>query len=245
MWRIEGTQASLSGPQLLARVNLRQPHFGLADVAWLDRTLADVRLLQAQLPDAGAGQRLVEAYVRGQDLIATYEAASEEKSATQMYWRYVEHADLEAAGVELIVSVRTELLDADASLTLGSELACRELVQAVDQDATRFLPAPVAGTPGNRPAHLDGVGLLIHRVTDAVSVLEMLHPADFSALELVADAGSTGRVRSRFRLFQERLEKGVIRRARAQTLLCRPADDEAIARECYLRLRASEAPLTT
>ena len=51
------------------------------------------------------------------------------------------------------------------------------------------------------------------------------------------DRGST--------LFEERLEKGVIRRARARGLLCLDArDGEAVAGECYRRLLASESPLS-
>jgi hypothetical protein len=245
MWRIEGSEASLSTPRLSARVNLRQPEQGLADVAWREGALPDARLLQVQLADAGNGQRLVDAYVRSLDLVAAYEAPAGLASATQIYWRYVEHADLDAAGVELIVSVRTESLDADPRLAFGSELACRELLQAADPDATSFQPIPVSAKTTDRPLRRAGVGLFVSRLSDAaVSYVEMVHPADFSSTELAVGGSPPGCVRSRFPLLEERLEKGVIRRARAQGLLCRREGDEAVARECYRRLLASEAPLT-
>ncbi len=245
MWRIEGSHASLSTPRLSARVSLRQPEPGLGDIERLQSALPDARLLQLQLSDAGAGQRLVEAYVRGSDLVASYEAASGRASATQVYWRYVEHAELGAAGVELIVSVRTESSDADPSLTVGSELACRELIQAAAPDATSFQPIPVSAKMADQLFRLAGVGLFVRRLTgDAVSYVEMVHPADFSSVEFAVGGGPAGCIRSRFGLFEERLEKGVIRRARARGLLCRREGDEAVARECYLRLLASEAPLT-
>jgi hypothetical protein len=245
MWRIEGSEASLSTLRLSARVDLRQPEQGLADVARRERALPDARLLQVQLADVGNGQRLVDAYVRSLDLVAAYEAASGLASATQIYWRYVEHADLEAAGVELIVSVRTESLDADPRMAFGSELACREVLQAAGSDATSFQSIPVSAKTCDRPLRRAGVGLFVARLCDdAVSYVEMVHPADFSAIELAAGGSPAGCVRSRFPLFEERLEKGVIRRTRVQGLLCRREGDEAVARECYLRFLASAAPLT-
>jgi hypothetical protein len=72
----------------------------------------------------------------------------------------------------------------------------------------------------------------------------MVHPADFFAAEF-EQGPAPGILRSRFGFFAERLEKGVIRRARARGLLCLCAEhDEAVAQECYRRLLASESPLT-
>jgi len=246
MWQIDGLQASLNARVLSASVLLQQPQRGLGDVMWLRRSLAGARLLQVQSSNSGGDLRLVDSYVRGADLVASHEVASGRSLATQIYWRYVEHLDLGAAGFELMVSVRTKLLDADPQLTFGSVLSCTELIQAVAPDAAVFQPVPVPSPRCGQSVRRAGVGLFVHRLTDdAVSYVEMVHPADFSAVEFAVGEGAAGCVQSRFRLFEERLEKGVLRRARARGLLCRREDDEAVARECYRRLLASESPLTT
>lgn len=246
MWQIEGLQASLSTPRLSASIHLDQPERGLADVAWLLRSLGDARLMQVQLSGAGVRYLLVDSYVRGADLVASHEAIAGQSLATQIYWRYVEHADLGAAGFELIVSVRTELLDADPQLAVGSELSCKELFRAVVSDAAVFQPVPVPSSACNPSVCRAGPGLFVRRLTgDTVSYVEMVHPNDFSSAEFALGEGAAGCVRSRFRLFQDRLEKGVLRRARVQGLLCPRQGDEAVARACYLRLLASESPLNT
>jgi hypothetical protein len=243
MWRIDQTQASLDAPRLSARVNLQQPDQGLSNIGWHDTPFPNARLLQVRR--TGANPRLVDAYVRGADLVAFYEMPASGSLAAQVYWRYIEHADLGAAGFELIVSVATELLDDDPCLAFGSEMRCSELLQAASESATGFRRVPVPDTAADEHDRCTGVGLFLHRLGDGTFLyLEMVHPADFFAAEF-AQGPAPGILRSRFGLFEERLEKGVIRRARARGLLCQHApDDEALALECYRRLRASESPLT-
>jgi hypothetical protein len=244
MWRIDQTQASLNAPGLSARVNLQQPDHGLANIGWHETPVSNARLLQVRR--TGIGPRLVDAYVRGADLVACYdyETPSSGSLAAQVYWRYIEYADLGAAGFELIVSVETELLDDDPCLAFGSELPCSELLQAANEGATDFRRVPVPDTAADEPCRCTGVGLFLHRLgAGPFRYLEMAHPADFFAAEF-EQGPAPGILRSRFRLFEERLEKGVIRRARARGLLCQHAqNDEAVAQECYRRLLASESPL--
>jgi len=212
---------------------------------WLNVPLADARLMQVQLSSAGANQHLQESYVRGVDLVTSHGAASGHSLDTQVYWRSIEHADLGAAGVELIVSVRTELSQADSCLFFGSELSCRELMQAVAPDARGFQSCRVPSAFAEQSVHREGVGLFIHRLNgNAVSYVEMVHPADFSSAQFAVGGETAQCVQSRFHLFEERLERGVIRRARARGLLCPREGDEMVAREGYLRLLASEWPLT-
>jgi hypothetical protein len=245
MWRIEGLQASLSTPELSARVNLRQPERGLADIEWMHGRLAGARLLQVPLASAGVEPQLVESYFRRADLVTSYEAAPGRSLATQIHWRYMEHADLGAAGFELIVSVRTELPNVDFCLGIGSELRCREVFQAATPDAIGFTSCGIPSAIRQPSLRLAGVGLLVwHLADEAVSYVEMVHPADCSRMEFAAGGWTAECVRSRFQLFEERLEKGVIRRARARVLLCRREGDEAVARESYLRFLDSESPLT-
>jgi hypothetical protein len=243
MWRIDQTQASLSTSGLSARVNLQQPDLGLADIVWQGTAIPGARLLQVQRPRTDVGQHLVDAYVRGTDLIAVYETRLSGAVATQLYWRYVEHADLRIVGVELIVSVQTELLDDDPGLALISELPWVELFQAANRNVTGLTRVCLTGTDG--PCRRAGVGLFLYSLGEGLGgYLEMVHPADFDTVEFELGP-HPGILRSRFGLFEERLEKGVIRRARARGLLGLDAcAGEAVAGECYRRWLASESPLS-
>ncbi len=243
MWRIDQTQASLSASGLSARVNLQQPDLGLADIVWQGIPIPSARLLQVRRPRTDVGQQLVDAYVRGTDLIAVYEARLNKAVATQLYWRCVEHADLRIVGVELIVSVQTELLDDDPGLALISELPCVKLFQAADRNVTDVTRVCLTGA--DEPGRRAGVGLFLYSLgVGRGGYLEMVHPADFDTVEIEPGA-HPGILRSRFGLFEERLEKGVIRRARACGLLGLDAcDSEAVAGECYRRWLASESPLS-
>lgn len=245
MWRIDQTQASLSASGLSARVNLQQPDVGIADIDWQGIRILGARLMQVRRVRSDVGQHLVDAYVRGADLIAVYKTRSSGAVATQVYWRYVEHADLCVAGFELVVSVQTELLDDDPRIALISELPCIDLFQAANRNVTGLTRIRLPETEKDEYCRCTGVGLFLYRWADQHGgYLEMVHPADFFAGEFGSGPNS-GIVRSRFGLFEERLEKGVIRRARARGLLCLDTrDGEALAGECYRRLLASESPLT-
>ena len=75
-----------------------------------------------------------------------------------------------------------------------------------------------------------------------LSYIEMVHPLDFveSGLTPLGD----GALRWTTRLFQGRLEKGVILRSRLKALITPRSDDIAAAALCYRDFAASEPPLT-
>jgi hypothetical protein len=245
MWRIDQTQASLNASGLSARVNLQRPDLGIADLVWQGTPVVGARLLQVRRPRSDASQHLVDAYIRGTDLIAMYETRLCGAVATQLYWRYVEHADLCAAGFELIVSVQTELLDDDPGLALISELPCIELFQAAKGDAACLARVPLPENEADGSCRCTGVGLFLYRFGQLPGgYLEMVHPADFDDVEF-EPGPNPGILRSRFKLFEEHLEKGVIRRARVRGLLgLDTRDGEAVVGECYRRLLAAESPLS-
>jgi hypothetical protein len=72
----------------------------------------------------------------------------------------------------------------------------------------------------------------------------MVHPADFQAGQIQVSGAESMLARSTQTLFAERLEKGVILRARAQALFLPAENDEAHASDCYARFEASPAPLS-
>jgi len=246
MWRIDRNRASVDASGLSARVDLQQPDAGLVDVAWHGNPWCNSRLFQVRQPLSSSGYELLDAYVRGPDLVAVYRTPSNESLATQVYWRFIAYPDLDAAGVELIVSVQTELLDDDPCLTVGSELPCSGILQAIGPGTAGFARVSLPEGATDEPCRCTGTGLFLYGLNAGRgSYLEMVHPADFFAGEFERTPESSV-LRSRFELFEERLEKGVLRRARSCGLLLGHTQEaEPTARECYRRWLASDAPLTT
>lgn len=245
MWSIHQTWASVNVAGLSARVNLQQPEGGLLDVTWHGAPLGNSRLFQLRQPPLAASYDLSDAYVRGADLVALYRIPPREGLAVQVYWRFLEHADLGAAGFEWIVSVQTDQLDDDPCLSIGSELACGEVLQGTDSNATVFARVPLPERASDAPCRRAGTGVFLCRLSAGRGAyLEMVHPSDFCAAEFLRMSDSE-HLLSSFALFEGRLEKGVLRRARISGLLLPPTRDaESTAGQCYRRWLASPAPLT-
>jgi len=245
MWSIDHTQASLSVPGLSASVNLGRPDLGLADIAWQGAPVADARLLQVRRQRDDLVPPLVDAYVRGPGVIAVYESRLGGAVATQLDWRFVAHAALGVAGVELIVSVHTELLDDDPELSLVSELPYRELFQAAEGEGASLVRIAGLGFEPGASCRCRGAGLFAYRLAHAAgSYLEMFPPADFGYAEFEPGA-APGTLRSRWGLFGERLEKGVLRRTRVCGLLCSHTPTAEVTAACYRRWLDLGTPLST
>jgi hypothetical protein len=244
MWKAEGNIVHLAIDDLEAQLNLRQPGRGLFRLHWLDQLLGDAAILQIRSTAATTAEEdLSESYVRGTDLIATYGQRAERTIVPQVYWRAVQHVDLAVVGIELVVSVRTELLDDDPRLTVGSELPRCPVWRLPDDETARL--EPLVRDAGDAVRHrIERPAVFVYRLSGAdCSFIEMIHPMDFAGAELTGPAAGT-RLRSLFQLFPERLEKGVIRRGRLQGLFVASLRAQAVARECYQRFADSTIPLT-
>jgi hypothetical protein len=244
MWRINQNHASVNAAGLSASLNLRRPDRGLVDLVWQESPWPKCRLFQIRHPLARHGFELLDAYVRGADLVASYCLPSNRALAMQVYWRLLAYPEFQAAGIELIVSVQTELLDDDPCLTVHSELPQGELLQASGLATGEFAPVGLPEPTAGGACRCTGAGVFLDRLAAGGGVLQAVHPADFSTAVFESDAGADV-VRCRFALFEERLEKGVLRRARACGLLLgQTPDTEAAAWGCYRDWLAAEAPLT-
>lgn len=194
---------------------------------------------------AGAGERLLDSYARGTDLVATYDAAPGGGCGQQIYWRTAVHDDLAAAGVELIVSVQTERLDDEPRLAVGSAVRAAEVWRWTEARGTHFERVAVAEAAAPARQELATPGLLLYRLpAAAVSYAELTHPADFAG-GTVATAGAGEPWVSRYPLLPERLEKGVLRRSRLQGLFIPRVGDQETAVRCYHRFAAAPPPLAT
>src|SRR5438045_1907944 len=114
-WQIEATIATLADAALQGRLNLQRPDQGWHALRVQGQPIADAQLLQVKidLPAALAEVGpLSDAYVRGADLVATYEQSAARPSRAQIYWRHLQGADCAApplsaavlGGLELVVS---------------------------------------------------------------------------------------------------------------------------------------------
>jgi len=129
MWQLDGSKARLETSRLTCELDLAWPGRGLTKLAGslvagsLDPSNAfsaeGAAIMQLTLP--GNATLLTDAYVRGNDLVATYDESADLPCRTQVYWRIENESDF--LGIQLIVSVQTSLLDSAPSLTVASQVA--------------------------------------------------------------------------------------------------------------------------
>lgn len=175
-WRLDGAAADFL--PLDGKLTLEQPAEGVA--------LARGGSVLGVCPAVdGAAFPLLDAYVRGIDLVARYGPCEAFPFRTEVYWRAAE------AGLQLIVSVETDLLDTHPVIGVRS-----------------VMPADRAGSS----APTDG--LLVCPLESGRAWCEAVHPSDRQEADLVIHAAEEGAVAWEWTLFARFLEKGVIRRAR-------------------------------
>jgi hypothetical protein len=239
-WRLDSGFASLRLPRLSAVVHLLDPAHGLDELRIDGRLIsAACRPLGVELVGANrpAEPAAVEQYVRGGDLVATYSDCPEPALRTQIYWRVGSHpAEGAIAAVELVISVQTSLLDSSPRLATRSMIGGDEALCLLAPDGAWQCDT------GRSSCHL-------YRLAETpFSYAEMVHPAQSleSAIELPSLAGAASkRLELRHQLFLERLEKGVILRARVLGVFLDRQDDQSAAERHYAAFLSAELPLTT
>ncbi len=246
MWQVHDDQASLEFEGLAARVSLVDPSQGVFEIRLGGSELPGARLLRPRQFARSREQQAPDWYVRGPDLVATYPHNDQKGMHCQLDWRLIHHPDLSVVGLEMVVSLRTDLLDDDATLHVASEIPSAEMFCLLDDPPGSFLTVPSTGrqviSATETPSRL---GLLLHRMVNELgSYIEIAHPTDFTTVRIERASEETPLAKTTFPLFAERLEKGVIRRARAQALFTPSANDQTTAVECYQRFANSPPPLT-
>lgn len=252
-WQLQGHAARLNWRSLTGRIDLARPDEGLRLERCQDRELGPLQLLGVVLPGAAraaeppSAESPADAYVRGADLIATYDPADERPFRTQVYWRSVESfaASSGIRAVELHVSVQTDLLDSRPEVRVVSQLPPAEVQRLADPEDGAFEGLPLDAARG---AELDASGapgcLLFRFARLPFSYAEMIHPADFRRLELKSPSAQPRALRLEHLLFPGHLEKGVILRGRLRAALLAREDDAQQALACYREFVAEEPPLT-
>jgi hypothetical protein len=243
-WKLDAHVGHLALGPLAGRVQIEGGVVSFRLDAWhaAPQSRFDVFVLGAPL----ATWKLDEAYVRGSDLVATYAKTPPYHIAPQAYWRATWIAAWQAVKLELVLSVQTDLLDSQPRMTIESGGQATGLWLASEFAAGAFRPWSPGDPPGLSSS--DGLPLLcvIRNEEAGFSYAELVHPSDFVAASIDADRGAAGGVFAiRSTLFPERLEKGVIRRARVSGWFLPVENDLAAAAALAQEFVAEPLPLTT
>jgi hypothetical protein len=137
--------------------------------------------------------------------------AGPHRIAPQFYWRTALEADGSAIRIELMLSVRTELLDSNPVWRLASFVKGSKLLHARSLEGVAFEDISRRGMSFHRSDSTEHLFLFRHEEMK-FSYAEMVHPSDFAAAEARLGNDQPPAVISE--IFPERLEKGVIRRGR-------------------------------
>lgn len=243
MWFIEQQRARLETPQLVARLVLDQPQRGLFDlrfpmegraaVAVPDVTVFGLRCTAAKKPI----ESVEDGYVRSGSLTVNYRPCPE-GIRLQVTWRCLSLDLPGVMGVECLVSVQTDRLDADprvnvrSSLPAGGVLVCqadrtwRTITSAEDRPpaASSIVRCEVAET--------------------GIAYIELADPVDLCGFEVRFPSAERPVVEVIRELFPGRLEKGVIRRHRLWGCFLMPETDRDTAWELHDQFHAAAPPLT-
>jgi hypothetical protein len=244
-WRIHGYSARLRTPILDARVDLLHPEEGLLEVRVSHVMLSHCRLLQFLPAGFTAGipaEALAEAYVRGDDLIATYLENQAAHVRPQVYWRHLP-GGAALAGVELILSAQTSQLHSLPRLWCQAQWNRCEAWQLIDPRRELYERLDAGETPTSIEAGQGTSLVLLRPQQHPLSVATAVHPADFHQAELSPLQRAAG-CQLRYWLFPENLEKGVIRRARIRTWFVPRDGDAAAACGLYSSFLSDPLPLS-
>jgi hypothetical protein len=213
-------------------------------VQWsTDKKLAFQGVTLQFVPPASAKGplQLHDLYVRGCDLVASYDQIPGAEVQPQLYWRLLQHAALEAIGVEVLISMQTSLLHSDPKCAIESALP--GVRTAVWDQASKLW----RHSEENSNFHLQlarqsrGCVSWFSPAKENYSYVEIVYPDDVVAQDL-----TLGRCQTAF--FAEPLEKGVIRRGRVAGWLvpnARLMSGPTAALQLLDAAREEPLPLTT
>jgi hypothetical protein len=242
-WNLTATTATLQCGPLSGQIDLANLG-GLDETCWLGKPL-HVRSLSLRLPLDRYQQpsTLTDCYSRGNDLVATFERVAPGSVSPQVYWRARHHEDHGAVGIEVIISMHTDLLDSQPRSAVWTSVKDSRALRTAHLDPSGFRETS-AGSYKRMAFTTSNINLMVCRREwfPKVSYAEMVHPDDFCELD---PGGSHNAAKLEWMLFPERLEKGVIRRARISGWFMPAENDLATAVELAKRFVAEPPPLTT
>ena len=249
-WQADNNRMRLRMDRFVALVDPCDPAKGVHDLLVDQQAIGHGQFLQIDLPFLslpGTGTNC-DCYIRGGDLVATYPEQAPAGVRAQIYWRATSHPVAAAlAAIELVASVQTSRLDSCPTITTRSEMIARVAFQLVSLERGTFadlMAKPDHSASSDAP---DAPQCYLFRLSSTkYSYVEMVHPAD--AYQTSWDGWLQGldfRLQLSHRLFPDRLEKGVILRARVLGVVLDRDGDQDAAVQHYAAFLNEELPLTT
>ena len=229
MWQLNGTEASWIQSKWRAHYCTTHPELGLSIV---HEEAPNRRIVLSLIePTEGSPRQASEAYVRQNDLISEFAQTRLDQFSFQTYFRILPESTESLLGLEVWLSVQTDLLDSCPSM---------DLVSIVPNGF--WTTQSLSSSPGG-----DAIWLASSRDNryTSLSVAALIHPLD-AAQTMRVEGASIAEDALQLRYFSHFMEKGVIRRARMRFYLSRQEafDVESIS-VLYQDFASSELPLTT
>ncbi|HEX3600726.1 MAG TPA: hypothetical protein VHU84_11325 [Lacipirellulaceae bacterium] len=247
-WLLQGTVGGLKCEALVATVNVARPDLGLEHVKFqkvpisgqLFRVTTD---LNSTLTSTAWPLPVADAYVRGNDLVASYRPVDAWPYSPQLYWQANSLADVDGvvASLSALLSLQTHLLDSWPKISSATQMPVAKLLLIAIDDRGDANVEPLETDARTIPA--DATCCVVSRLDHApYSYIELASAADICGGQITQNAMGSQVV---WRLFAEEfLEKGVIRRARVHSAFVPRSDDVEIAIECAAAIERAPLPLT-
>jgi len=190
-WQLSATTAKFHTSQLSGQIDLQNPLRGLHKLT-CGVTAVEGSVLGVATSGTSVGEEasVEEAFVRGDDLVATYRAAGKQPFSLQVYWTVVQHK--KSVVIDVLLSLETTLLESFPEVIMKSELQRVEVLPP--QQGREFL--------------------VLRSVDKDWSYAEMAHPQDSGNLR-IDEKGAVRRT-----LGGTFLEKGVVHRLRFRGFSC-------------------------
>jgi hypothetical protein len=245
VWRLTDHIAQLTLPPLAGSLDASLPSEGLGELQLQEQPVPAAHILGIGLKGMADGRPPVDSYIRQPDFVAEYATSELTAVDLQVTWRaFVDATAL--CGIEAIISVRTDLLDSDPQAAASSCLPADQVLSLTAETDPHFQLLQIHQ---NERVCLDAnesSGAFLFRLhSSPYSYLEMVHPNDFVTIEFARQTNSQGILSTQFSMFDERLEKGVIRRGRLRGIFLPREEDTAQALQCYHQFLDSAVPLST
>ena len=226
MWRLDGSVCHLHTQQLVCEVDLLRPAAGLLNLSLQFGALSrpDLKILQVHTGETESESTLLDVFVRGTDLVATYAETAKREVRSQVYWRWTA-VNEKAFAIDVILSVQTSKLDGRATLEVASMLpssADRLTATEMSNGALNLFGVPASGCV----------------------YAEMAHPSNLAGSSLREPAPATDDWRLSHHFFAGRLEKGVIHRAMLRAMFLKSGESELVE-QLFREFLQAPPPLST
>ncbi|MCC7085465.1 MAG: hypothetical protein IT427_10700 [Pirellulales bacterium] len=254
-WQLEGHVARLKLDDSEVSVDVTRPSHGLLWQPVPSRNGLLNVLGIATGGDEPLPSSVIDPFARGCDLVVTYAERQPRQVRAQVYWRNIPPSDFAlenqalhiVAAFDLILSVNTSALDDDPQSVVRSVISpAMEVFNVRLEPGRRPRVEPLVGItarPRNEASTPTGT-FLVRLPSCGLSYVEIVHPSDYQLSDVVKGDGAPPRIQLSHQLFTQRLEKGVILRARVRAALVERQHDEAATIAGFERFSALEPPLT-